>query len=195
MSRPDSDQWDWRYESGDYQPRRHPSPLVEEAAGHLKGGRALVLACGTGRNALFLAAQGFEVEAVDISRVAIEMAENEASFRGLNVSWRVGDIEDLEYAEAKYQLITMVRYLNRDVWASIGYALAVDGWLVMEQHLKTRREVAGPPADSRVSPGELIAAFGDLRVIKYLEEYTSSEKTGRRYAMASMLACKGDPGW
>lgn len=195
MSRLDRDRWDRRYESGAYQPRHHPSPLVEEAAGHLDGGRALVLACGTGRNALFLAAQGFEVEAVDVSRVAIEMAETEGNRRGLNVGWRVGDIEDLEYAEARYQLITMVRYLNQDVWASIGHALAIDGWLVMEQHLKTRREVAGPPAESRISPGELLAAFSDLRVIKYLEEYTSSETTGRMYAMASMLACKGDPGW
>lgn len=169
--------------------------MVEEAASHLDGGRALVLACGAGRNAFFLAAQGFEVEAVDVSGVAIEMAETEGNRRGLNVSWRVGDIEGLEYAEEKYQLITMVRHLNRNVWAPIGHALAVDGWLVMEQHLKTRREVAGPPAESRVSPGELLAAFGDLRVIKYLEEYTRSETTGRMYAMASMLACKGDPGW
>ncbi len=145
---------------------------------------------------MFLAAQGFEVEAVDVSAVAIEMAETEGNRRGLSVSWRVGDIEELEYTEAKYQLITMVRHLNRSVWPSIRNALAADGWLVVEQHLKTRREVAGPSSDEfRVSPGELLATFGDLRVIKYLEEYTRSDETGRMYAMASMLACRGDPGW
>lgn len=195
MSQQQRDRWDRRYASGDYQPRRQHSALVEEAVGHLDGGRVLVLACGAGRNALFLAAQGFEVEAVDVSAVAIEMAETEGKRRGLKVNWRVADIEDLEDAEAKYQMVTMVRFLNRDVWPVIRNALEDDGWLVMEQHLKTRREVAGPSDEFRVSPGELLAAFGDLRVIKYLEEYTRSETTGRMYAMASMLACKGDPGW
>lgn len=195
MNQRDRERWDRRYTSGDYQPRRQHSPLVEEAVDHLDGGRALVLACGGGRNALFLAARGFEVEAVDVSAVAIEMAETEGERRGLKVNWRVADIEDLEFVEAEYQLITMIRYLNRDVWPSIRDALALDGWLVMEQHLKTGREVAGPSDESRISRGELLAAFGDLRVIKYLEEYTRSEATNRMYAMASMLACKGDPGW
>lgn len=195
MSSDERARWDDRYSSGDYVPSKEPSLLVEKVAGYLDSGRALVLACGTGRNALYLASQGFTVEAVDISPVAIEMARAEADRRGLELSWRIADIDELRPNGGGYDLITMIRYSNREIWPRLVPALSVNGWLVMEQHMRTRHPVAGPSDQFRISPGELLEAFPRLRVIEYFEEYRRSETSGMMISLAGLLACKGDPGW
>lgn len=195
MSTEDQARWNERYSSGDYQPSLDHSPSVEEVAGYVRGGRALVLACGAGRNALFLASRGFEVEAVDVSSVAIGMARTEASRRDLSVNWRVADVADIDLVDGRYDVVTMIRYTNRAVWPVLATALAGNGWLVMEQHLRTRHQVAGPSDEFRLAPGELLDAFGELRVIRYTEEYGESPSSGRMLATTTLLACKGDPGW
>ena len=154
-----------------------------------------MLACGAGRNALFLASRGFEVDAVDISSVAIDLARAEAARRDLSVNWQVADLDDFDPGERRYDVITMIRYTNRVIWPRLAAALATDGWLVMEQHLRTRHDVAGPSDEFRLAPGELLDAFGDLRVIRYAEEYGESPTSGRMVATATLLACKGDPGF
>lgn len=154
-----------------------------------------MLACGAGRNAVFLASRGFEVDAVDISTVAIDMARAEATRRDMSVRWQVADVADFDLGERRYDLITMIRYTNRAIWPRLVDAIAEDGWLVMEQHLRTRHEVAGPSDEFRLAPGELLEAFGMLRVIRYAEEYGESRTSGRMLATTRLLACKGDPGW
>lgn len=195
MNTEDQARWDERYASGDYRPSLEPSPLVREMADHARKGKALVLACGAGRNALFLAAEGFEVDAVDISPVAIDMARTEAARRDLAVHWHVADVDEFHLEEGRYDAITMIRYTNRVVWDRLTNALADNGWLAMEQHLRTRHDVAGPSEEFRLAPGELLEAFSGLRVIRYAEEYGQSPTSGRMVATTSLLACKGDPGW
>lgn len=194
MNGDDAARWDERYRSGDYRPRTEPTALVVEAARLIGGGRALVLACGAGRNAICLASAGFEVVAVDISSVAIDMAREEASRRGVEVDWRVGDVGEFRLDPGRHDLITMIRYTNREVWPLLADALTPDGWVLMEQHLRTRHPVIGPSGEYRLAPGELLEAFGGLRVIRYFEEFDETEP-GRAAATAGLLACKGDPGW
>lgn len=196
MSRDDRRKWDERYSTGDYEPRSAPSPLIETAIDMVPPGRALVLACGTGRNALRLAEAGFQVEAVDISAVAIARAEAESRRLGLDVDWQVADIEELRLSPDSYDLITMIRYLNRAKWTPAVSALRPDGWLLMVQHFRTRREVLGPTDPAfRLEPGELLRAFSALRVVSYSETIERSPESDRPSASASLLACKGDPGW
>lgn len=195
MSTGEQARWDERYASGDYQPSLDHSSLVEEVTGYARVNRALVLACGAGRNALFLASRGFDVDAVDVSTVAIDMARTEATRRGLSVRWHVADVAEFDMGEGRYDVITMIRYTNRTILRRLVTALAENGWLVMEQHLRTRHEVAGPTDEFRLAPGELLQAFGELRVIRYTEEYGESPATGRMIATTTLLACKGDPGW
>lgn len=196
MSDDDRAKWDERYRRGDYQPRLSPSPLVETAARIIPPGRALVLACGTGRNALHLAEAGFEVDAVDISATAIEKARAEAERRHVDVKWRVADIEKLDLQRASYDLITMVRYLDRNIWPRVLDALRPNGWLLMVQHFQTSLDVLGPTdATFRLAPGELLRAFPGLRIVEYSETIQRDPDRDRPSATASLLACKGDPGW
>lgn len=195
MTAEEKARWDERYSTGDYRPRNEPSPIVDKAIEYIGSGRALVLACGAGRNAIRLAEAGFVVTAVDISSVAIDMARQQAQTRGLDIDWVVGDVGQIDFFEGKYDLITMIRYVNRSVWRDLAEALDNEGWLLMEQHLRTYRDVIGPSGDYRVEPGELLEAFTHMRVIEYSESIEPSERGGGLVASARLLACKGDPGW
>lgn len=196
MSEDDRIKWDERYASRDYQPRSSPSVLIETAIELIPPGRALVLACGAGRNAIRLAQAGFEVEGVDISAVAIEAARTESKRLGLDVHWRVADIDSLRLEPGTYDLITMIRYLNRDFWSQAFAALRTDGWLLMEQHFRTRHDVLGPSDPAyRLEPGELLQAFPGLRVVLYSEMVEHIPERDRPSATASLLGCRGNPGW
>ena len=195
MSRDERRRWDERYATGDYRPRTEPSAFVVSATKRIPRGRALVLACGTGRNALFLAEAGFEVEAVDVSAVAIDRARAEADRRGVTVRWRVADLDEFDLPEGAFDLVTMVRYVNRDLWPRAVAALAADGWLLCEQHLETHREVIGPTGAFRVKPGELLRAFANLRIVEYWEGVEPADRDGGEAVLARLLACNGDPGW
>lgn len=89
----DADAWDERYAGRDAVWSRGPNATVERIARGLAAGRALDLACGEGRNALWLAEHGWTVEAVDFSRLAIERARAWADERGTSgVRWVVADV-------------------------------------------------------------------------------------------------------
>lgn len=195
MGTDEKTRWDERYASGDYQPRAKSSPLVELAIHYLTPGKALVLACGAGRNALRLAEVGFDVEAVDVSSVAIDMARREAREHKIDVEWRVADINEVDLQPESYDLITMIRYNNRELWPAMIEALTPDGWILMEQHMHTRHEVAGPGNDFRVYPGEILDAFSDFRIVEYFEAFGPFGREGETTATNGILACKGDPGW
>lgn len=197
MSDDEREKWDTRYATGDYTPRRHPSPFLEEWLPRLPVGRALDVACGTGRNALRLAEAGFEVHAVDISEVAIERARAEATRRGLDIEFEVTDLDEATLPEAAYDLITVFRYRNRSLWPRLAGALAPDGFLVIEHHLRTGADVDGPPTpEFRLEPQELLTdLFGSLRVVFYSEGLEAADRPGRTYAIARFVGCRGEPGF
>lgn len=195
MSDGDRDKWDRRYGEGDYRPRSWPSPFLEAWVPQLPRGRALDLACGTGRNSLFLASAGFEVDAVDISSVAVERGRSEAIRRGIDVAWNVADLDTLDLPSETYDVITVIRYMNRRLWARLSDALTADGFLLIEHHMKTAAEVGGPGGpEFRLEPQELLDAFGHHRVLLF-HEAIETDRDGGIYALQRLVACKGDPGW
>lgn len=97
-----------------YADRSRPVPFFaakpdENLAGYLDAGliapgRALDLGCGPGRNALYLASHGFEVDAIDLSPVAIAWAQDRAQAAGADVRFRCGDAFAAELG-GQYDLI------------------------------------------------------------------------------------------
>ena len=87
----DAHAWDERYAAADRVWFRDPNQFVAEALAELAPGDALDLACGEGRNALWLAGLGWRVTALDFSRVAVERGRRLAEEAGLAVDWQVGD--------------------------------------------------------------------------------------------------------
>ena len=109
MSEADRDKWDTRFRQGSYQARTHPTELLVEWLPHLPRGRALDVACGAGRNALYLAEAGYEVDAIDISSVALDRLRETAQTRGVEVTCIETDLESAELPNQSYDLIVMAR--------------------------------------------------------------------------------------
>ena len=84
--------WDARYSAKDLVWGRDPNRFVAEALADAEPGRALDLACGEGRNAIWLASLGWQVTGVDFSDVAIERARKLAGSRSVQVDFRVADV-------------------------------------------------------------------------------------------------------
>lgn len=193
MSTAERDKWDARYRDGAYEGRTHPTALLAEWLPRLPRGRAFDVACGAGRNALHLAANGFAVTALDISAVALERGRRAAAERGLNVDWLCADLdEDVSRAlpPAGFDLIVWVRYIQRTLMPQLIARLNVGGTLLCEQHLTTAAQVAGPTsAGFRLAPGELEHAAQALSVL-YSYEGPLVDPDGRPVALAQLVARK-----
>ena len=116
-------EWDERHRTAAERDDATPLPLVIEAAKQMKPGggkpgRALDLACGAGRNALWLAEQGWSVTAVDGSGAAIELVRKRGSARGVDVNAQVADLEKGEYAiePSHWDLVVISYYLQRNLF-------------------------------------------------------------------------------
>jgi tellurite methyltransferase len=200
MSRVDRDKWNARYQEGAYAERRHPSPFLErraaawlreccDDAARAAAPRALDVACGTGRNAIHLAALGFEVDGVDISEIGLEQARARAAAAGVCVAWHRLDLDDgLPARFDGYDLIAVIRFLHRPLLGSLPERLSPGGILVCEVHLETEQVVAGPPAGPfRAAPGELVRYARGL-VVRESEEWIGPDPDGRPVALARLVA-------
>jgi tellurite methyltransferase len=193
VSAAERDKWDARYRDGAYESRTHPTTLLAEWLPRLARGRALDVACGAGRNALFLAANGYAVTALDISAVALERGQRSAEERGLSVEWLCGDLD--EYVEhvlpaGPFDLIVWVRYIHQTLMPSLIARLDAGGMVVCEQHLTTTAEVAGPKSpEFRLAPGELLRSATRLSVL-HSHEGIVADPDGRAVALAQLVGRK-----
>lgn len=188
--------WDDRYRSGDYTPRPRAGRFLEDWIDRLPPGRSLDVACGAGRHALRLAEAGHRVDAIDISEVAVAMARSEANRRGLDINWMVADLDDYDPPAGAYDVITVIRYVNRRLWPRLAGSLAPGGWLLVEHHLNTTAEVDGPSSPAfRLDSQELLRAFAELQVLLYQETLEPADRPGAQYALARLVARRdGSPG-
>jgi SAM-dependent methyltransferase len=153
-------EWDARYRSAS-RPledlEAQPNPLVIESVKGLKPGRALDLACGAGRNALWLAERGWSVTAIDGSPAAIEILRERAAARGLDIDARIADLEKGEYRidESAWDLIVICLYLQRDLFTPAKRGLAPGGVLVAIVHITDPSGENGEASQHRLKPGEL----------------------------------------
>ena len=200
MSQADRDKWDARYREGAYADRTHPSALVVEWLPRLEirsaKPRAADIACGAGRNALYLARQGFEVDAIDISDVALERLAAAAAAEKLAITCIVADLENptrlpntLSEAEC-YDLVILVRYTNLPLIETLARVLKPGGYLIVEEHLQTEADVVGPSNPRfRVAPGALRKAVAPLEIVEDREGIVE-EVDGRIAALAQVIARK-----
>ena len=195
MSDADRERWNARYESGEYAARTHPSALLAAWTGRLPRGRALDVACGRGRNAIHLAANGYAVDAMDISDVALAGARERADATGVAVNWIEADLEQPDIARAAYDVIVIARFLDRPLIPRVIDALRPGGHVVYDHHYISPVDVDGPKSRRfRARPNELLERFRALRVLFY-EEGIVADPDGSRMALARLVACKGSPGY
>lgn len=164
----DASGWDARYAKGrqwSSEPNRFFAEVVEGL--DLPPGRAIDLACGEGRNAVWLAERGWAVTGVDFSAVGIERGRTGAATRGIAVEWVVADLATWDLGAGAFDLVAHV-YLH---WPSaervpflqrVAAAVAPGGVLVVVGHDRDNIEHGhGGPQDPDVltTPGEMAELF------------------------------------
>ena len=169
----DSSEWDARYAaSPGLVWTGEPNRFVVQELAHLPPGRALDLAAGEGRNAVWLAARGWQVTAVDFSRVAVERGRRLARERGVHVDWHVADLREWTPPRASFDL-ALIAYLHLPATDLAGIlqrasqALAPHGTLLVVGHDRTNLTdgVGGPQDPARLyTPEEIVAKLDGLRV-------------------------------
>ncbi len=105
--------WNERYAARELVWSAGPNQLLEQLLTGEQPGRALDAACGEGRNALWLAANGWMVTGVDFSDVAIAKAQRIAEARGVQVDWQVVDVANDPLAGGPWDLVCIL-YLHTD---------------------------------------------------------------------------------
>ena len=160
-----------------------PTPLVVETASRLKAGRALDLACGTGRNAIWLASKGWAVTAVDGSPSAIEALAEKA--HGLRVDTHVADLErgEFQIAPSGWDLIAICYYLQRDLLEPAKRGVAPGGVLLVIVHIA---EPGEEPTQFRLRPGELETYFTGWEILHSYEG--KPRDTAHARAVAEIVA-------
>lgn len=195
MSERDRERWNARYEGGAYGERTHPAVLLESWVEAAPRGRALDVACGAGRNALYLAECGFEVVGLDISQAALAQGAQRAKAAGLTITWLEHDLDQPIPDAQTYALITVIRYADTKLVPLLIERLQPGGLLLVEAHLGGElftSDVGGPGSDRfRLAPGELAAACGRLEVLHYAEEQIA-DPDGRLMALAQCVGRRAD---
>jgi tellurite methyltransferase len=159
--------WDKRYRSGQRAAEdidAAPTALLVETAEKLLPGKALDLACGSGRNAIWLAELGWSVTAVDGSPVAIEILRSRASERGAAVNMKVADLEKFGYLiePTSWNLIAICYYLQRDLFEHAKQGVVPGGILISIVHIT---EPGEEPTAHRLRPGELERYFQGWEIL------------------------------
>jgi SAM-dependent methyltransferase len=167
---------DWNVKHGEAGPLFGVEPnrfLVAEVDG-LEPGRALDLACGAGRNAVWLAERGWTVTGADFSDVALANGRRLAGERGVDVEWVQADLRDWEPPPGAFDLVAVL-YLQlpaaelQPVLARAADAVAPGGTLVVVGHdLQNLNGGHGGPQDPRVlfTPEDVAAKLLGLEVEK-----------------------------
>lgn len=149
-----------------------PSPFLVENVALLPRGRALDIAMGNGRNAIYLARLGFAVEGVDISPEAISRAREYARSAGVTIRAQVTDLEsDFHIPPGAYDAIICFYYLQRTLIPQIKNGLRVGGGTVVYETFIVDQAHLGKPKNPAylLKHNELLDLFRDLRCLRYRE--------------------------
>lgn len=156
------------------------NPRLLNLSTYLNGGTALDIACGLGGNSLFLAHKNYQVEAIDISDVAINFVQEQARSNSLNIHPRLCDLTELkhiEWQDQTFNLVVMTYYLDRSIFPIVKNLIQQDGYFFMETFLQTpQNQNEGVSNQYKLQSNELLSEFSNWKIL-YFEE---NEQDGRQ---------------
>lgn len=180
--------WDKQYETDAYLFGKEPVEFLREHIDLLPEGKAMDIAMGEGRNAVFMAKNGFEVDGCDISEIAVKKAQSLAKEHNVKMHAFVADLETYRLPEDTYNVIACFYYLQRDLVPQMKDALKPGGMIIYETYTieNLERGFDGPKnKEYLLKSNELLALFKDLKIIYYRELVLNNKK-----AIASLIAKK-----
>ncbi|AOY02024.1 bifunctional 2-polyprenyl-6-hydroxyphenol methylase/3-demethylubiquinol 3-O-methyltransferase UbiG [Jeongeupia sp. USM3] len=171
--------WDERYSTDDYAYGTAPNGFLADNVAALPKGRVLSLAEGEGRNAVFLATQGYAVTAVDASRVGLEKAGRLAEAHGVAIERVHADLAEFDPGEACWDGVVSIfcplpSVLRKALHRKVVAALKPGGVFVLEAYTPAQlqhRTGGGSSADTMVTAAMLHEELAglDFRHLRELE--------------------------
>ncbi len=185
MSLKDKEKWNSKYGDAGSPSDREPCGWLTENRALLPGaGRALDLAMGEGRNAIFAASLGYDVLGVDISEVGVDNAMATARQKGVSLQTEVVDLDTWSLPENTFDLVICFYFLDRKLFSSIRKSLKPGGLVVYETFNRDHLNHSGLKPEWVLDYGELLKEFSGYRILHY-REIDDNEK-----GTASILARK-----
>jgi SAM-dependent methyltransferase len=182
--------WDKRYRLREHAASDFdagPSPLLVETAARLPPGRALDLASGPGRNALWLAERGWDVTAVDGAPTATATIRSRAAERGVKFTAITADLEkgEFEIEPSSWDLIAITYYLQRNLFEPAKRGVVPGGVLISIVHMNEPGEADGP---FRLRPGEHLNYFSGWEIL-HLRKGKAIDPAHRRAVSEIVARC------
>jgi SAM-dependent methyltransferase len=139
---------------------------------------------------MFLAMLGFEVDAVDISDVAIDWLSRRVDDQQLRINAVWADLTTCRFPESVYDIVVNVNYLERSILQQLAHSLRPGGLLLFEAFTQTVAAGSGRPMNPRftLQPGELRDAFPELDVVDYREEAAVEVAVQHKNEVARLVA-------
>ena len=195
--------WDARFSSDEYIFGTEPNVWLAQHADLLKPGmRVLAVADGEGRNSVWMAKQGLQVDAFDISPVGVEKAKKLAQQQGVDVNFSIHSIEDYPWTTGDYDAVVaiFIQFADPDTRAALfkrmKSALKPDGVLLLQGYTPKQLEykTGGPPNLSHLYTEDLLQeAFSDLDIselLAYEQVLTEGTQHHGQSALIGMVARK-----
>ena len=177
--------WDKTYARKDYVFGKEPAKFLHQHINELPKGRALDIAMGEGRNAVFLAKKGFYVEGVDISAVALRKAQALAAENGVKIHTVNANLQNYQIKPDHYNVIINFYFLERTLFPQIKAGLKKGGIVMFETNTMDQLKKGGAwQKDYLLRTNELKEAFKDFEILHYAETDDGEN------AIASLIARK-----
>jgi SAM-dependent methyltransferase len=188
MSQADKDRWNGKYL--DNPPQLMPIGLVSDNAKLAIGKQALDIACGMGRHSRYLASQGFAVDALDISIVAIDALQGEQNINAIEV-----DFDTYELQKDRYNLIVCTYFLERRLFPQMIDALKAGGIIIFQTFLHDNANDRQPSnSNFMLNSGELEEYFENRCELLHISEFWDIDNTKAKMKKVAMVAKKRNGG-
>jgi len=198
--------WDSRYSSDEYIFGKEPNRWLHQHSADLpRGGRVLCVADGEGRNSVWLASQGLEVDAFDVSKTGVEKARRLAAENNVTVNFTIADCDGFAWEESAYEAVVAIFVQFADpamrtrMFDNMTRSLKPGGVVLIQGYTPKQLDyrTGGPPEVSHLyTTGMLRDAFAPLRISE-LTEYEEVMREGSRHqgmsALIGMVAHKDLP--
>lgn len=173
------EKWNQRWQEKASSPLA-PDPWLLRAMPFLSPGSVLDIACGRGRNALYLAEKGFTVTGIDISDQGLKMLRHEAANRNLAINLLQWDLESRALLpQGPFDVISEFFYFQRSLLPAIKSSLSPGGTAVLRTFSRAGGFSGGPVnPDIVLNPGEFLEIFSGWEILLHEEGLEQSQKMG-----------------
>lgn len=170
MPSADREKWDRKYRDGEHATGDPAGLLIRFAEQLPRAGRAIDVAGGAGRNAVWLAARGLDVTIADISPVGLELASQRGRQAGVSLDRLEVDLERQPFPAGPWDVIVCFHYLHRPLFAQFFRALVPGGWFVFAQPTKSNLQRHPRPSERfLLDDGELLTLVDGWDIVHYEE--------------------------